>query len=132
MKHKKLLGVGLIIVLIAIFAILYVTFKEKPVEGSKAISIEVIHSSKESKLYELKTDAQFLKQAMEEAEGLEFSGLEDQYGVMLEVVNGESAIFEKDGAYWSIMVNGEYGNYGIESQPIEDGDEFQIVYTKAE
>ncbi len=132
MKNKKWLGVGLIVVLVAVFAILYGMFSEKPVEGSKAISIEVVNSAEESKVYELKTDAEFLKQAMEEAEGLEFSGTEDDYGLMLEIVNGESAIYAEDGAYWSVMVNGEYGNYGIESQPIEDGDEFQIVYTKAE
>lgn len=133
MKNKKLfLGAGILVVLIAVFAIAYGTFREKPVEGSKAITIEVINRADESKEYEVKTDAEFLRQAMEEAEELQFSGQESEYGMMVEVVNGESAVYDKDGAYWSFMVNGEYCNNGIESQPIEDGDEFQIVYTEAE
>lgn len=132
MKNKKWLGIGLIIVLIAVFAVMYSKFSEKPVEGSKEITIEVINQAEESKVYELKTDAEFLSQAMEEAEGLEFTGQEGDYGLMIETVNGESAVYEKDNAYWSFLVNGEYCNYGIESQPVEDGDEFQIVYTKAE
>lgn len=132
MKNKKWLGAGLVVALIAVFALIFVNFSEKPVEGSKEISIEVINQEEESELYELKTDAEFLRQAMEEAEGLEFSGQESEYGLMVEVVNGESAIYDKDNAYWSFMVNGEYSNYGIDTQPVEDGDAFQIVYTEAE
>ena len=132
MKNKKWLGIGLVVVLIATFAILYGAFREKPVEGSKEISIEVINQADESKVYEVKTEAEFLKEAMEEAEGLEFTGAEGPYGLMVETVNGESAIYEKDGAYWSFMVNGEYCNYGITEQPVEDGDAFKIEYTKAQ
>ena len=132
MKNKKIWGVGLLVVLIAAFALIYGAFSEKPVEGSKAITIEVINQAEESKEYEVKTDAEFLRQAMEEAEGLEFSGQESEYGMMVEVVNGESAVYDKDKAYWSFLVNGEYCMNGIETQPVEDGDAFQIVYTKAE
>ena len=133
MKNKKLfLGAGLLVILIAVFSIAYGTFREKPVEGRKAITIEVINQADESKEYEVQTDAEFLRQAMEEAEGLEFSGQESEYGMMVEVVNGESAVYDKDGAYWSFMVNGEMCNNGIDSQPVEDGDEFQIVYTEAQ
>ena len=41
MKNKKLLGVGLLVILIAVFAIAYGAFHEKPVEGTKEITIEV-------------------------------------------------------------------------------------------
>lgn len=132
MKNKKIWGAGLLVVLIAVFAIVYGVFREKPVEGSKEITIEVVNQAEESEVYELKTDAKFLRQAMEEAEGLEFSGQESEYGMMVEVVNGESAVYDKDRAFWSFMVNGELCNNGIDTQPVEDGDEFQIVYTEAE
>lgn len=132
MKNKKIWGAGLLVVLIAAFAIVYGVFREKPVEGSKEITIEVVNQAEESEVYELKTDVEFLRQAMEEAEGLEFSGQESEYGMMVEVVNEESAVYDKDGAFWSFMVNGELCNNGIDTQPVEDGDEFQIVYTEAE
>lgn len=132
MKNKKIWGVGLLVVIVAAFAIIYGAFSEKPVEGSKAITIEVINQAGDSKEYEVKTDAEFLMDAVEEVEDLEVKGQEGAYGLMIESVNGEKAIYEEDGAYWSITVNGEYGMNGIDTQPIEDGDEFQLVYTMAE
>lgn len=129
-KTKKILGAVAALVLVAVFAVVFLLFREKPVEGSKSITIEVINSKAESTVYELKTDAQYLRQAMEEAKGLTFSGTETQYGLMVSEVNGEVADFSVNGAYWSFNVNGGYSNYGIDTQPVEDGDEFQIVYTK--
>ena len=48
------------------------------------------------------------------------------------MVNGESAVYDTDGAYWGFFVNDEYCNYGVSEQPVEDGDAFKIEYTKAE
>ena len=132
MNKKKIAGVGVLVVAIITMFCVYTNFKEKPVEGSKEITIEVINSAEESIVYEVKTDAEYLQEAMEEADGLEFSGEEGDYGLMIDTVNGETAIYEEDGAYWSFLVNEEYCNYGISEQPVEDGDAFQIVYTKAE
>lgn len=132
MNKKKAFGLGAILVMIIGMLVVYNQFKEKPVEGSKAVTIEVIDSAAESKMYEVNTDAEYLREAMEEAEGLEFEGEEGDYGLMIESVNGEKAVYEEDGAYWSIMVNEEYANYGADQQPVEDGDAFQLVYTKAE
>ena len=128
-NKKKLLGLGALIILIAVFAVVYAKFSEKPVEGSKAVTIEVINSEEKSTMYELQTDAEFLAQAMEEAEGLEFEAEEGAYGLSVNSVNGETADYEKDASYWGFFVNGEYCNYGISEQPVEDGDAFQIVYT---
>ena len=128
-NKKKLLGIGLIIVLVVIMALVYGKFREKPVEGSKNITIEVVNSKEESKVYELKTDAEYLLGAMEEAEGLTFEGEEGEYGMSIMTVNGETADFNVDASYWSFYVNDEYCNYGVSEQPVEDGDAFTIVYT---
>ena len=128
-NKKKLLGLGALIIIIAAFAIIYGKFSEKPVEGSKAVTIEVINSKEESTMYELQTDAEYLQQAMDEAEGLEYVGEEGPYGIQVMSVNGEEAVYETDAAYWGFFVNEEYCNYGISEQPVEDGDAFQIVYT---
>ena len=126
---KKIIGIVVVIVLIIALGALYFVFREKPVEGSKSITIEVINSKSESVVYELKTDAEFLRQAMEEADGLTFNGSESEYGLMVNEVNGEIADFSVNGAYWSFNVNGTYCNYGIDTQPVLDGDAFSIVYT---
>lgn len=128
-NKKTLLGVVALIVVIGLMAVAYAMFGPKAVEGSKEITIEVIDDEGKSTLYEVKTDAEYLRGAMEETKGLEFTGDETEYGLTLISVNGVVADFNVDSAYWSIMVNGEYGMYGAESQPVTDGDAFQLVYT---
>ena len=112
MNKKKLASIAAIVVLVVGMLFVYNNFKEKPVEGSKAITIEVVNSAQESKRYELKTDVEYLAEAMEEVEELELVTVDGPYGLVIEEVNGERAVYEEDNAYWSIMVNGEYGNYG--------------------
>ena len=131
---KKLIGIGALLVLVAAMIFAYSTFKEKPVEGSKAVTLEVVNSKEESVVYEVQTDAEFLIEIMDEAkeQGFTYEGEEGQYGLMITSVNGESAVFETDGAYWGFFVNDEYCNYGVSEQPVEDGDAFAIVYTMAE
>ena len=41
----------------------------------------------------------------------------------------EVSDYAVDGAYWSIYVNGEYGNYSADQQPVADGDVYGLVYT---
>lgn len=128
-NKKVIWGVAGLLLVIVLMACAYFAFKPKAVEGSKAITITVVNKAEESKTYEVKTDAEFLRQAMEETKDLTFEGTESEYGMMVETVNGELADYNADGAYWAFYVNDEYCNYGIDSQPVADGDAFSIVYT---
>lgn len=123
-----IIAVLVLVVCMAAFAILYNVFRAKPAEGSKDITIEVVNKEQQSVMYEVNTDAEYLRQAMEEAEGLTFEGDESEFGLMVHTVNGETADYTADGAYWSFYVNDTYCNYGIDSQPVLDGDAFLIKY----
>lgn len=131
-KIKKIIAGVVAVILVVIMAVVYANFGEKAVEGSKDITISVINSKQETEKYELSTDAEYLRQAMDEADGLEYTGTESEYGLMISAINGEVAEFNTNNAYWSFYVNGEYCNYGIDTQPVNDGDDFEIVFTKAE
>lgn len=124
-----LIGGLVLIAVIVLFSFIYKTFGAKPVEGSKEIIIEVVNKDGETTNHEVKTDAEFLKQAMEETEDLIFSGEESEFGMMVDTVNGVKADYTVDNSYWSFFVNDEYCTYGIETQPVVDGDKFSIVYT---
>ena len=128
-KNKKLLAVLLPLLLVAVMAVVYQVAKPKPVQGSKAISITVISKDASAANYAFATDAEFLRGAMEEAEGLTFSGTESEYGLMVTEVNGEIADYNVDGSYWAFYVNDAYCEYGVDSQPVADGDAFRIEYT---
>lgn len=132
MKNKKILAVALVAVLVAALALVYVAFGEKTVDGMKHVTIEVVMADETSTVYEVDTDGNYLIDAMNAAENLTFEGEEGMYGLSISTVNGVRADYTLDGAYWAFYVGEEYCNYGVSEQPIEDGDNFSIVYTMAE
>lgn len=125
-KNKKVLvAVCVLVAIVALFIGLFLAFGPKAQSGSKAITIQVMNKAQETKEYTLKTDAEFLQQAMDETNGLTY---EEESG-FVNTINGETADWNKDQSYWAIYVNGEYGQYGIASQPVSDGDVYLFQYT---
>ena len=134
-KNKKIwIALAVFVVVIALLAGAYMMFRPQAQEGSKSVTITVVNKDGEKKEYQIKTDAEYLQQAMDDAkeEGLTYSGEDSEYGLMVDTVNGEEAVFEKDavpiGAFLS-MVN---TNMGFQEQPVADGDAFEIAYTVGE
>ena len=127
---KRILAGAALALLFLALALVYFAFGEKAVSGSKAVTISVVNSAAQETRYALRTDALYLRQAMDEAEGLTYEASEGPYGLMVDSINGERAVYSESGAYWGFSVNGEYCNYGIDQQPVEDGDAFVIAYTR--
>ena len=128
MKNKKtFLAVGALLLLVAAMLFAYITFREDAQAGSKVVEIEVVDNVGSCVVYTAATDALYLRQVMEEAEGLSFEMTDG----MVHTVNGLRADYVLDGAYWGFFVNDGYCNYGIDLQPVENGDRFSIVYTLA-
>ena len=132
---KIIIAVIAAVVVIAAFAGIYFAFGPKTAEGAKAITVEVVDNNGEKATYETRTDAEYLRQALEElddATDFAIAGDESEYGLYITTVNGVTADFNVDGAYWSVYVNGEYGMYGVDTQPVADGDTYSLVYEKYE
>lgn len=130
-NKKTLLGLGILVIILALLAGAYLLFSPKPTIGAKSITIEVIDNQSNSNIYTINTDAQYLSEVMDEAtsEGFSYDGEVGDYGLTIYSINNIVADFNVDSAYWSIMVNGEYGQYGADSQIVTDGDAFQFIYT---
>lgn len=134
-EKKTTKWIRIVIALIVMAALIvggifiYSKFGPQTKKGVKNITIEVIDNKGDSQVYELNTKAEVLKEAMDEAEGLTYAGDESEYGLMIHTVNGVTADYSVDSGYWGFFLNGEYCNYGITTQPVSDGDEFQIIYT---
>lgn len=128
-NKKIIIGATALIAAVAVFLVIFNVFREKPVAGSKSVILEVLNQEQQTLEYRVQTDAEFLRQVMEEAEGFTFDGEEGEYGFTLYTVNGETHNWNEDGSYWAVYVNGEYGQYGIDSQPVKDGDVFRFEYT---
>lgn len=127
-NKKLLLGVAILAVLIIALGAVYFVFGPKTSEGSKAITLSVIDNTGAETTYDVKTDAEFLREVFDEVEGLTVEGTDGDYGLYINTVNGVTADFNTDGAYWSIYVNGEVGQNGADTQPVTDGDNYSIVY----
>ena len=121
MKSKKYLyGIVTVAAAIVVMLVIYLVGKPDVTLGSKSVDIAVTDDEGYEKQYFINTEAQYLKQVMDELEqkDFEYSGEEGEYGLYVDTVNGIKAFY----------VNGEYCNYSIDRQPVNDGDVFEIVY----
>ena len=129
-SHKTLVITAIILFLAVISAYMVFSFAgPSTTEGENAVTIQVLDDKKNLVSYEINTDAEYLRQAMEQCQGLTFIGSEGPYGLVLLTINGVTADYDKDQAWWSIYVNNELGNYGVDQQPVNDGDTFSLQYT---
>ena len=134
-QTKIIAALAALVVVIAVMAGVYKAFGPKATEGAKSYTVEVVTSDGTTKAYEGTTDAEYLSGLMDElqAEGdFSYDGTESDYGLYITAINGETADYSADGAYWSIYVNGEYGQYGADQQPVADGDSFRFAYETAQ
>ncbi len=128
MKNKKLI-MGLAIALIAIIAVVSVILivtKPETQDGSKQIEVTVVYKDKTEKLYEIDTDAEYLADALLEEELITKTEYEAGYYT---VIDGVTADYNVDSAWWCVTKGGEMTSVGMNQQPIADGDEFEITYT---
>ena len=119
-KESKRTG-KLIIIAIAVLAILagaYFLFGPKGSAGTKNITVTVDHLNAEDTTFEIKTDEEMLGDALTDEDLI--AGTEGEFGLFVDTVDGETADSSKE-EWWGYTVNGEEAQYGVDSQPVEDG-----------
>jgi len=126
MKNKKtLIAVIILIVAVILAGAAWMIWKPTGTTGSKAIVVEVI-TDDSSKEYKIKTDSEFLRGALEEAELVE--GSESEYGLFVTGVAGITADDSKQ-QWWCFTKGGEDLFTGVDDTPIADGDHFEATLT---
>lgn len=105
---------------------------EKPGAGEgesglvKNITLQVVHRDESVKDFQLATDKETLRQALEE-EGL-IAGEESEFGMFVKTVDGETADDSKQ-EWWCLTKGGETWTSGVDSTEIADGDTFEFTLT---
>lgn len=130
-QYKIILSIAAIAAAILVLLGIYHVFSPKVQEGTKAYTMIVTSEDRSRKSYQGKTDAEYLRDLMDELQAtgdFAYDGYEGDYGLYITTINGVTADYDMDGAYWSIYVNGEYGMYGADTQPVAAGDRFEFVY----
>ena len=127
-KNRKLmLAVIAVVVIAAAMAVIYAATRPETAAGSKTFTVEVIHSDGSAKTFTYQTDDEYLGEVLL-AEGL-IAGDSGEFGLYINTVDGEDAVWEEDGSYWALYVGEEYAAQGIDQTPVTDGGAFSLVYT---
>lgn len=97
-------------------------------DGNKTLTVLVTDAEK-TITFTIKSDAKTVGEALSEHNLI--AGENGQFGLYIKMVNGVRADFEKDGAYWGFYgKNGEYLNSGVDTTELNDGDTYELKYTK--
>ena len=127
-NQKKIIAVSAIVLaaLIVIFGIVYFMTKPDTQPGSKQISVSVFFADSTEKTYEISTDAEYLRGALEEQNLI--SGDESEFGLFVTTVDGVTVDSSKE-EWWCFTKGGESLMSGVDTTPIADGDGFEITLT---
>ena len=96
-------------------------------EGAKTVQVEVEMQEK-AITFTIKTEKDILGDILLEHELIE--GEDSQYGMYIKSVNGVTADYDADQAYWAVYKDGEYLMSGVDTTEISDGEHYELVYTK--
>ncbi len=125
---KILLIVAACVLLLAMIVgmvLLYIFTRPQPQEGSKEITVVVVHKDGTQKTFTYHTDEEYLDKVLLEHKLIE--GYDDQYGFVIESVDGEKASWE-EGVFWALYVGENQSTAGVSAVVVEDGAEYRLVY----
>ena len=127
MKNKKMLMAAIALVaVVALFLTVYFVTRPTGTEGTKTISLTVVHGDGTSRDFTIQTQEAFLAHALIAEKIITDEGIETG---MYNTVDGETANWDPDQAYWGFYVNGEYATEGMNTTPITDGASYKLEYT---
>ncbi|MBQ2928063.1 MAG: DUF4430 domain-containing protein [Oscillospiraceae bacterium] len=128
MKNKKIVIAAVALVaVIAIMAGVFLMNRPQAVEGAKAVTIEIIHKDGSVKKLEYNTDAEFLADLLLEKE-LVTGYASEEYGFTIESVDGVTADWTADGAYWALYEGEEYATTSAAGIVLTDGGVYKLIY----
>lgn len=126
-KNKKIiLAAVAFLVVVAVFLTVYFVTRPEGTEGEKTFTVTVVHSSGEENKFTITSSEEFLAPALIEEGILTDEGIETG---MYNTVDGETALWDPDQAYWGFYVDGEYAMQGMNTTPIVDGANYKLEYT---
>lgn len=128
MKNKKLILVAIaLIACVAVMLGIWMGSRPETVEGSKTITVTVVHKDGSEKVFTCHTDEENLGPVLVAEEIV--VGEYGEFGLFFNTADGETADWNVDGSYWQVFIGEESAMVGADSIPIADGDTFKLVYT---
>ena len=121
-----IIAVAVLLVLVIGALLVWQHYKPAGQEGGKGIVVTVVHGDGSQKDFTIRTDAEFLRGALEEQKLIE--GSESEYGLFVTAVDGETADGDLQ-QWWCFTKGGEMLMTGVDTTPIADGEHYEITLT---
>ncbi len=121
-----IIAVAVLLVLVAGALAVWAQNKPVPQAGGKALVVEVVHGDGSHKDFNIRTDAENLRGALEQ-ENL-IAGSESEYGLFVETVDGETANADAQ-EWWCFTKDGEMLMTGVDDTMIADGEHYEASLT---
>lgn len=128
MKNKKMILIAVaLIVCIGVMLGIFSATRPETVDGSKTVTVTVVHKDGSEKVFHCTTDAEYLGTVLVDEKIVDASY--GEYGLYFNTADGETADWNVDGGWWQVFVGEESAILGADQIPIADGDTFKLVYT---
>ena len=128
MKNKKLiLALVAFVVVIGLMAGIWFATRPETQVGSKTITVTVVHKDGSEKEFVCQTEEEYLGAVLLAEEIV--VGEVGEFGLYFNIADGETADYSVDGGWWQILVGEEAAMTGADGIAIEDGGNYNLVYT---
>lgn len=97
-------------------------------ENKITITVDVVGSDGKTTTFTITTAAETLRGALEQENLVQ--GEEGAYGLYIKTVNGETADYNVNGAYWALYEGDQMAMTGVDGIQITEGGHYKLVYTK--
>ena len=128
MKNKKMILIAVaLIACIAVMLGIFLTTRPETVEGSKTVTITVVHKDGSEKVFTCQTEEEFLGKVLVNENIV--VGNYGEFGLYFDTADGEKADWNVDNGWWQVFVGEEAAITGADQIPIADGGTYKLVYT---
>ena len=128
MKNKKMImAIVVLAVVVAALLGIYKATRPEAVEGGKTVTVLIIHKDGTEKKLEYATDLEYLSELLLEKE-LVTGYASEEFGFTIESVDGVTADWSTDNAYWALYEGDEYATASAAGIVLVDGGVYKLVY----
>jgi len=126
-KRNVILAVVALVAVICVLAGVYAASRPQAAEGTKQVTILIVHKDGTQKELAYTTELAFLSELLLEKE-LVTGYTSEEYGFTIESVDGVATDWAVDGAYWALYEGDEYAITSASGIALADGGIYKLVY----
>ena len=128
MKNKKMILVAVaLIACVAVMLGIFLTTRPETTQGSKTVTVTVVHKDGSEKVFTCQTEEEFLGKVLVNENIV--VGNYGEFGLYFDTADGEKADWNVDNGWWQVFVGEEAAITGAAQIPTTDGGTYKLVYT---